>query len=59
MGTTYRFVRLLKNHLYPTCHLRIGNDREFLVRICFLHDDDRKRIVIGSLPDHLRSVKVK
>ena len=40
-------------------HLRIGNDREFLVRIYFLHDDDQKRIVVGSLPDHLRSVKVK
>lgn len=41
------------------CHLRVGNDPENLLRIYFLHDDDKQLIVIGSLPDHLSSVKVK
>lgn len=40
-------------------HLRAGNDPENLLRIYFLHDDDRKRIVIGSLPHHLRAVTIK
>ena len=40
-------------------HLRVGNDPENLLRIYFLHDDDRQLIVIGSLPDHLRSVTIR
>ena len=40
-------------------HLRVGNDPENLLRIYFLHDDARQLIVIGSLPDHLRAVKVQ
>ena len=40
-------------------HLGVGNDPENLLRIYFLHDDDRKRIVIGSLPHHLRAVTIK
>ena len=40
-------------------HLRVGNDSENLLRIYFLHDDAEKKIVIGSLPDHLRSVKIQ
>ena len=40
-------------------HLRVGNDPESLLRIYFLHDDDQRLIVIGSLPDHLRAVKVQ
>ena len=40
-------------------HLRVGNDSETLLRIYFLHDDSARRIVIGSLPDHLRSVKIQ
>ena len=40
-------------------HLRVGNDSENLLRIYFLHDDAAQRIVIGSLPDHLRSVKIQ
>ena len=40
-------------------HLRVGNDPENLLRIYFLHDDAQRRIVIGSLPDHLRAVKVQ
>lgn len=40
-------------------HLRVGNDSENLLRIYFLHDDAEKLIVVGSLPDHLRSVKIQ
>ena len=40
-------------------HLRVGNDSENLLRIYFLHDDAEKLIVIGSLPDHLRNVKIQ
>ena len=40
-------------------HLRVGNDPENLLRIYFLHDDAQKLIVVGSLPDHLRAVKVQ
>ena len=40
-------------------HLRVGNDPENLLRIYFLHDDAEKKIVVGSLPDHLRAVKVQ
>lgn len=40
-------------------HLCVGNDPENLLRIYFLHDDAEKLIVIGSLPDHLRAVKVQ
>ena len=40
-------------------HLRVGNDSENLLRIYFLHDDERRLIVIGSLPDHLRSVTIR
>lgn len=40
-------------------HLRVGNDPENLLRIYFLHDDAKKLIVVGSLPDHLRAVKIQ
>ena len=40
-------------------HLRVGNDPENLLRIYFLHDDERQLIVVGSLPDHLRAVKIR
>ena len=40
-------------------HLRVGNDPENLLRIYFLHDDDRQLIVIGSLPDHLTTVSIQ
>ena len=39
-------------------HLRVGNDPENLLRIYFLHDDEKQLIVVGSLPDHLRAVKI-
>lgn len=41
------------------CHLRVGNDPENLLRIYFLHDDARRLIVVGSLPDHLKSVTIQ
>lgn len=40
-------------------HLRVGNDSENLLRIYFLHDDSNRLIVVGSLPDHLRNVKIQ
>lgn len=40
-------------------HLGVGNDPENLLRIYFLHDDAKKRIVVGSLPHHLRAVTIK
>ena len=39
-------------------HLKVGNDPENLLRIYFLHDDDKKKIVVGSLPKHLRAVTI-
>lgn len=39
-------------------HLKIGNKTEHLVRIYFFHDEDKKLIVIGSLPDHLDTMKI-
>lgn len=40
-------------------HLCVGNDMENLLRIYFLHDDDKKLLVIGSLPRHLRAVSIQ
>ena len=40
-------------------HLRVGNDSGNLLRVYFLHDDEQKLIVVGSLPDHLRSMKIQ
>ena len=40
-------------------HLCVGNDPENLLRVYFLHDDGNQLIVVGSLPDHLRAVKVQ
>ncbi len=40
-------------------HLCVGNDVENLLRIYFLHDDDNRLIVIGSLPRHLRAVTIQ
>ncbi len=39
-------------------HLGIGNDPEHLIRIYFLHDDEKRCIVIGSLPKHLTAITV-
>lgn len=40
-------------------HLRVGNDAENLLRIYFLHDDEKRLIVVGPLPKHLRAVTIK
>lgn len=40
-------------------HLCVGSDPETLLRIYFLHDDDKKLIVVGSLPRHLKSVTIQ
>lgn len=37
-------------------HMKNGNNAEYLVRIYFFFDDERKLIVVGSLPDHLPTV---
>ncbi len=37
-------------------HLKVGNDPDNLLRIYFLYDKEKKRIVVGSLPEHLRTV---
>lgn len=39
-------------------HLCVGNDPENLLRIYFLHDDQKKLIVVGSLPRHLKAVTI-
>ena len=36
-------------------HLKVGNDSENLLRVYFLHDDERQLIVVGSLPRHLKT----
>ncbi|NLO34986.1 MAG: hypothetical protein GX112_01375 [Clostridiaceae bacterium] len=37
-------------------HLRIGDKTGHLLRIYFLYDKDKRLIVVGSLPRHLRTV---
>ena len=36
-------------------HLKVGIDSDKLLRIYFLFDEDKKLIVVGSLPAHLRT----
>ncbi len=38
-----------------TSHLRVGTGAAHLLRIYFFHDDERKLIVVGSLPQHLKN----
>lgn len=40
-------------------HLRVGNAPENLLRIYFLHDDEKQLIVVGSLPKHLKAVTIR
>ena len=40
-------------------HLSVGSDPQNLLRIYFLHDDEKQLIVVGSLPRHLRAVTIK
>lgn len=39
-------------------HLRVGTDAEKLLRIYFLYDTEKRLVVVGSLPKHLRTVKL-
>ncbi|MCL2124499.1 MAG: hypothetical protein FWH33_00735 [Oscillospiraceae bacterium] len=43
-----------RNDVKLTLHLRVGSDSEKHVRIYFFYDKDDRRIVIGSMPKHLR-----
>jgi type II secretory pathway component PulM len=36
-------------------HLRVGNAADNLLRIYFLYDREKKLIVVGSLPEHLKT----
>ena len=40
-------------------HLKVGNDAENLLRIYFLFDETKKLIVVGSLPEHLKTSSYK
>ena len=40
-------------------HLRVGVSAENLIRIYFLYDKDKKLIVVGSLPKHLKTLNYK
>jgi predicted transcriptional regulator len=37
-------------------HLKVGKDKENLLRIYFLYDKEKKLIVVGSLPEHLSTL---
>jgi hypothetical protein len=37
-------------------HLRVGADSEKHIRIYFYYDKEARKIVIGSMPKHLRTV---
>ena len=38
-------------------HIKRGTQSEELIRICFCWDPDTKKIIIGSMPEHLATVK--
>ena len=40
-------------------HLKVGNTAGNLIRIYFLYDDERKVIVVGSLPHHLKVAQIQ
>ena len=40
-------------------HLRVGVSSENLIRIYFLYDKEKKLIVVGSLPKHLKTLSYK
>ncbi len=57
-----KYFRGAKGKLVETpldFHLGVGNDPENLLRIYFLHDDEKKLIVVGSLPRHLKAVTIE
>ena len=39
-------------------HLKVGNDPENLLRIYFMLDEDGRKIVVGSLPKHLKAINL-
>ena len=39
-------------------HLKVGNDPENLLRIYFLLDESGQKIVVGSLPKHLKAINL-
>ena len=56
----YRMTGTEKAREYPlNWHLKVGNDPENLLRIYFFHDDKARKLVIGSLPEHLRAVQIR
>ena len=40
-------------------HLKVGKTNGNLIRIYFLYDDERKVIVVGSLPHHLKVAQIQ
>ena len=40
-------------------HLKVGKTAGNLIRIYFLYDDERKVIVVGSLPHHLKVAQIQ
>lgn len=40
-------------------HLKVGNTAGNLIRIYFLYDSERKVIVVGSLPYHLKVAQIQ
>ncbi|MEL7648672.1 MAG: hypothetical protein AAGU76_11300 [Sedimentibacter sp.] len=40
-------------------HLKVGNENKNLLRIYFFYDNDKKLIVVGSLPKHLKTITEK
>jgi len=40
-------------------HLKVGNENKNLLRIYFFYDNDKKLIVVGSLPKHLQTITEK
>ena len=38
-------------------HIKHGVHAEELIRIYFCWDDDKKKIMIGSMPEHLATVR--
>ena len=37
-------------------HLKVGKDIRNLIRIYFFYDSEKDLVVVGSLPEHLKSV---
>lgn len=40
-------------------HLKVGNDPENLLRIYFVLDEENRLVVVGSLPRHLKAVRIR